>query len=302
MGVDSTAAQFLTAAKSRGVDFTRVATIGRQFFFPDPKTFQRVCQLLSVHADVNAVRRESKGYAEAFFQRVLGSKEVCSIDASAYEGATAIHDMNQPLKDEMKGRFSVVYDGGSLEHVFNIAQALRNCMELVRPGGHFIQTNGANNYMGHGFYQLSPELIFQVFSEENGFAAELVLLHEDVPGGKWYRVTNPATLGKRVQLTNHYPTSIWTLARRTAQKEVFASAPQQSDYQKTWRTHQAESGLAGESERATPRWQRLKGMLRSAVPARMEKLVRSIYTPGFRWQPECYRPVDVEQLMSGKNV
>jgi hypothetical protein len=27
----------------------------------------------------------------------------------------------------------------------------------------------ANNQMGHGFYQFSPELFFRVFSQENGY-------------------------------------------------------------------------------------------------------------------------------------
>jgi hypothetical protein len=302
MGVDSTAVQFLVAAKSRGVDFSKVATIGRQYFFPDRKTFDRVCQLLSVQADVDTVRRQSKGYAETFFTSVLGAAEVCSVDASAYEGAMTIHDMNLPISADLKSRFSVVYDGGSLEHVFNVPQALQNCMEMLAVGGYFIQTNGANNYMGHGFYQLSPELIFRVFSKENGFSAELVLLHEDVPGGHWYRVSDPASVGKRVQLTNRYPTSIWTLAKKIAQQPLFSSVPQQSDYLKSWRAHEGEAAAHGTGFQAPRRWHALKETLRRNIPAGMEKLVRTLYTPGFSRQPDCYRPVDQDKLMRGQEV
>jgi hypothetical protein len=74
--------------------------------------------------------------------------------------------------------FSVVYDGGTIEHVFNAVQAFKNGMEMVRVGGHFIQVNPANNFMGHGFWQFSPELIYRVFSAENGFNIRGVFLHE----------------------------------------------------------------------------------------------------------------------------
>jgi 2-polyprenyl-3-methyl-5-hydroxy-6-metoxy-1,4-benzoquinol methylase len=65
--------------------------------------------------------------------------------------------MNLPISETLRQRYSVVYDGGKLEHVFNQPQALKNCMEMVRVGGYFLQTNTANKFMGHGFWQFSPE-------------------------------------------------------------------------------------------------------------------------------------------------
>ena len=96
-------------------------------------------------------------------------KDTISIDASAYENATMVHDMNLPVGDELKQKFSVVIDGGTLEHVFNFPTAIRNCMEMLKVGGHFFAHTMANNFMGHGFYQFSPELFYRVFSPENGF-------------------------------------------------------------------------------------------------------------------------------------
>ena len=110
----------------------------------------------------------SGGYAEEFLKR-LGAKETISIDASAYEGASLVHDMNLPIGDDLKRRFSVVIDGGTLEHVFNFPVAIKNCMQMVDVGGHFFVHTMANNFMGHGFYQFSPELFYRVFSPENGF-------------------------------------------------------------------------------------------------------------------------------------
>ena len=77
--------------------------------------------------------------------------------------------MNLPIGDDLKRKFSVVIDGGTLEHVFNFPVAIKNCMQMLDVGGHFFVHTMANNFMGHGFYQFSPELFYRVFSPENGF-------------------------------------------------------------------------------------------------------------------------------------
>ena len=79
--------------------------------------------------------------------------------------------------------------------------------------GHFIQITVANNFIGHGFYQFSPELIHRVFSGENGFAVEAVVLHEMLAGGKWYRMHDSVRLGHRVELTTRSPSYLLTLAK-----------------------------------------------------------------------------------------
>jgi hypothetical protein len=129
-------------------------------------------------------------FAEALFT-LLGARQVSSVDASDYEQATHIHDFNQPLPTSLAKRFLVVHDGGTIEHVFNIAQAFKCCMEMVRVGGHFIQVNEANNYMGHGFWQFCPELVYRIFSQENGFQIEVLASRtrfRQVGGIIWYLV------------------------------------------------------------------------------------------------------------------
>ena len=172
---------------------------------------------------------------------LFGAKQVASLDASDYEHARYIHDLNTPLPDHLREKFSVVFDGGTLEHIFNIPQALKNCMEMVRIGGHFIQLTVANNYMGHGFWQFSPELIYRVFSSENGFKVIAVLLHEPIiirsagtSFGNWYMVIDPAECQSRVELTNDKPNSYCTIAQRISGSAIFANPPQQSDYVAVW--------------------------------------------------------------------
>ena len=78
--------------------------------------------------------------------------------------------MNIPISDSSKDKYTVVIDGGSLEHVFNFPIAIKNCMEMLQVGGYFISLAPANNMLGHGFYQFSPELFYRIFSKENGFS------------------------------------------------------------------------------------------------------------------------------------
>jgi hypothetical protein len=49
--------------------------------------------------------------------------------------------LNKPVPDNLRSRFSVVFDGGTLDHVFNICQALKNAMEMVEVGGYFVQVS-----------------------------------------------------------------------------------------------------------------------------------------------------------------
>ncbi len=97
-----------------------------------------------------------------------------------------------------------------------------------------MQVNVANNFMGHGFWQLSPEMVFRVFSAANGYEIEAVLLHEVVPHGGWWAVTDPHEAGSRVELSNSAPTYILTVAKRIARADIFARAPQQSDWVAAW--------------------------------------------------------------------
>jgi hypothetical protein len=101
-------------------------------------------------------------------------------------------------------------------------------------GGHFLGVTAANNFMGHGFYQFSPELYYRVFSPENGYAVDEMILCETDRGAPWYRVDDPESLGHRVELVNNRPTYIMVMARRVSEVKIFDATPQQSDYMSAW--------------------------------------------------------------------
>jgi len=218
MGILIQCARFLKASPIRG----RVLMLGRQNLYVVPDDLENLCPGLA-----------PSEYAEPLLT-YLGAEKVDSLDASNYEGATILHDLNQPVPDSLHGQFDTVIDAGTLEHVFHFPVALASCMKMLKVGGHLLIHNGCNNWCGHGFYQFSPELFFRTLSPDNGFEIARCVLHEDYAAAPWYEVTDPLKAGQRVELINSLPTMISVLARKTADVEPFALAPQQSDYVPLW--------------------------------------------------------------------
>jgi hypothetical protein len=181
-----------------------------------------------------ALNLHAAGFAEPLFEH-LGAEEICSVDASDFEGATYAHDFNTPLPPSLSGRFSAVIDGGSLEHIFDFPTAVKNSMQMVDADGHLLCISPVNNAPGHGFYQFSPELFFRVLSPENGFVVERMLLAEVRPRAKWYRVVDPAVVGRRIEFTTRHQAYLYVQARRLRDRPVLAQPPVQSDYELRWK-------------------------------------------------------------------
>ena len=142
-------------------------------------------------------------------------------------------------------------------------------MEMVRTGGHYLGITPANNFLGHGFYQFSPELFFRIFTPQNGYELTRVIAIEDRPNARWFSVSDPAAVGKRVTLINGRPTYLLVMARRVEIKPLFEATPQQSDYATAWKKTEHE-GMGAKSKAswkgiATKTWVSLPQGVRNAV-------------------------------------
>lgn len=273
MGLDPAAIEFLCAAKNHGVDFSDLLTLGDQWFWPHSKGFAEILRALSVKEG------DTIENAKALYAKGLGTKTLSVMDYSDYEGATIIHDLNYPIPSDLRNKIGVVYDGGTMEHVFNLPQAYKNAMEMVRVGGWFAQCTVANNYVGHGFWQVSPETIFRCFTPENGFELHAVLLKEGYTKEAWRAARDPAIVGRRVELINRSSTYIFTLARKTAEVEVFATMPQQSDYVSAWSigSYNPSASTWEALEAGNPAWLKTtKKVYRRVTSPRARERVREI--------------------------
>lgn len=230
MGLNINATKLLLNLRSEGFEFGKVITLGRQRLNLSSSDLQRNLRHFKYDVDARALKRKSNSYCEPFME-LLGAAQVDSMDVSDYEKATLLHDLNQPLPEAYKSTYQTVIDSGTLEHVFNFPVAIRNCMELLQTGGHYIGITPCNNFFGHGFYQFSPELYYRVFSTENGFEVKEMLFFIDDPATSFYAVKDPAEVRERVILNNAYPSFLFVVAKKLSEQPVFKNTPQQSDYE-----------------------------------------------------------------------
>lgn len=230
MGIDIQALYFLAYAKKQGVDFSSTLTLGRQALHVN------ALQLVDFAKNANKPEMLSPssllgdGYCEKLLTRVFGAQHVESVDASNYENATFIADLNEPVT--FPRSYSAVLDLGVSEHIFDVANTMDNIMRACAVGGHIIHFLPANNFCGHGFYQFSPEFFFSLYTQERGFMPPQVFLVEHERPLKWFRVESTIALRKRVNAINSWPLSVLVLTRRNSEtiQSIEQLVPQQSDY------------------------------------------------------------------------
>lgn len=238
MGVGYHGLQFALLTKRRKADYSRTITLGRQQHYLNPwalqTMFPRFGFTLTPEQEQDILKDD---YAEGLF-RTLGAVTTDSMDASTYEGANVIHDLNQPISRSLIRKYTCVIDFGTLEHVFNFPVALKSSTDMVEVGGHFLSVTVANNFTGHGFYQFSPEL-FMRYLAANGFTDIEVYLapYRDFP--HLFRVTDPQELNGRVELVNSERVQMGVLARKAKHLPEMVM-PIQSDYQQAWQGRKLE--------------------------------------------------------------
>lgn len=257
MGVDIQALRLLLRSKST-VSFESFLMLGRQGCFISANDLTK--ELRHAHfasADIRSAvaQAQESRFVEPVLE-LLGARSIHSLDFSGYEGATIVHDMNEPIPDNLKGRFSCVFDGGTSEHVFNFPQAIKNTMEMIAVGGHFLGVIPANNFSGHGFYQFSPDLYWRIFSEANGYEVEEMAICETRSRASCYRIDDPQKLGRRVEFTNSRPAYLMIRARCLRRTEVFKSTPQQTYYTVRW-SPETSTGSSHNGRRNLRYWAKL---------------------------------------------
>ncbi len=272
MGITKTDCIFLFYAKKLKVNFEKTCTLGRLKLYASHEVIDACLAKYGNGIKSTSEKEFPDAYSEPLFE-MLGAKTTDSIDYSNYESATIIHDLNTPLPVKFHNQYSCVLDSGTLEHIFNFPAAIKNVMQAVRTGGHYIGITPANNQMGHGFYQFSPELYYRIFSEENGFRMVKMLIA--VSGSEdtsWYEVSDPKNVHNRVMLVNNVPLSLLFIAEKISEKEIFATTPQQSDYVSTWNAFDSLT-----SDKPQTEGSRFKSMYRKFLPYRVKVVLRNLY-------------------------
>jgi hypothetical protein len=76
-------------------------------------------------------------------------------------------DLSVPLAKEHRGAYRSLLNGGTLEHIFDVRQAMENIHDAVTVGGLMIHTTPMT-WFDHGFYNFNP-VFFHQTAEANKY-------------------------------------------------------------------------------------------------------------------------------------
>ncbi|MGA1823343.1 MAG: class I SAM-dependent methyltransferase [bacterium] len=173
MGLAKGAAKVLCKEAYRKPFKGRILTLGRQdiwFTYPLLENIAREFGVeLNNHTPITLSHKpefQAKQYiSDDCLFKALGFSECKSLDFSDYESADYIFDLNCPdLPRHLAEAFDVIIDGGTIEHVFHLPNALHNIYKMLSQEGRIIHIAPSSNYIDHGFYMFSPILFWDFYS------------------------------------------------------------------------------------------------------------------------------------------
>ncbi len=221
------------ARKKYGADLSKTLTLGRQFRAFTKKEFQKYLPQFAKIPKERIAEDFQSPYAEGLFQDMYGAKPF-SLDGFAHENPDFVLDLNEPVPADMDEKFTCLVDGGTMEHVFDVPQLIRNCFRMLKTGGFYISMVPTNNFNGHGLYQFSPDFFYSVFSEANGMKIRDVFIVKFSAKNKVWRINrSPKDAGGRLQFDVNTQTEIYVIAEKigTTPEKIRA---QQTDYEEGW--------------------------------------------------------------------
>lgn len=183
---------------------------------------------------------QEDGYCETLMEK-LGLGQIEAMDFSDYEGATHIHDLNKPVPETLWNRFDFIFDGGTIEHVFNVPMALENVFRMLKPGGRFVSANGMNGWPGHGIYQFNPELVWTFWGRTAGCKVHDCRAIKKAPGVRDEHLVlpDPALFKQRLRFKGKMPSGRVYLYYEVERLETseLGGVMLQSDYETKWENH-----------------------------------------------------------------
>lgn len=112
--------------------------------------------------------RNKHGYYSSFeFFKLLGFKEYDDLDFDIDEGCNIVHNLNMPLPEKYHQQYDFVFENGTIEHIFDIKNAVSCTAHAVKVGGYVLHCSPLDSF-NHGFYNFSINF-FHDFYRANGF-------------------------------------------------------------------------------------------------------------------------------------
>ena len=256
MGIDKTGLEAIILSQKHVNPNNRAnaMSLARQQIHIQPQTMHAMFRKYGINAPLHACGE----YFEAFFKN-MGYTVTDSIDNSAYENATIIHNLNLPLRfqgnrqSKQEGlrfqgnrqseglrfqgnerKYDYVFDGGTIEHIFNCPQVWENIIDMMEIGGIFCSVTVNNNLSGHGIYQFSPEFFLSAFAPKYGMEVlELYLAEVNSDKEQWIDVKSFNGWRNNTQINTQNPVYIIAIIRKISdeRESLLLNPPNQYSYE-----------------------------------------------------------------------
>lgn len=128
----------------------------------------------------HALQGQMSRVAESRSLFALLGIETDFVDITASRGFEIVVDLNREAPAELAGRYDIVYDGGTMEHCFNVGQVMRNIFAFARVGGFVVHVNPLN-YYNHGFFNFNPTFYHDWYTQSgNAIVSPFYAMHGPV--------------------------------------------------------------------------------------------------------------------------
>lgn len=287
MGIDIHCFNFLKFCTKNNVTLGKTLTLGRQsnsLSWEDPET--------------GLVDK----YCEPMLIKQFKASTVQSVDASDYENATFVQDLNKSweCKGLINQKFKTIIDAGTLEHVFNVPQALESIANACEIGGQIIHIQCHSDYCGHGFWQFSAELFQMWYSKDNGFADLEIFIAPHKKKDFWYKCL-PTNGKRRLELSGRQIPQSYILVRAKKIKVPKQYSCYQSDYVSKWNNH-SEKKYKDNKKSSLIKTKKsnfvaIKRVIKSLIQSKIKRNLRSKF---FKWQHEYLIKENVTNILLDK--
>lgn len=236
----------LLMAQSRSYDLKSycLLTIGRQgitFSVKELRQWAKEFNFGLLESHLQNALAENRTLTDTEYFLSLGFKSVASMDVSGYEEASIICNLNEDIPPELQGKFDVVYDGGSTEHMFNVPKAFENYNKLLRVGGLIMHALPSTGNLDHGFYMFSPTLLYDYYSQ-NEWAIKtnymIQLPYDNMNSWKIYEYSEPGPFLEHIEFKGRW--GMFFVAQKQA-KSTHDNDISQNYFRKLWESKIANS-------------------------------------------------------------
>ncbi len=110
--------------------------------------------------------------AKLIYRMLFDANEIVSIDCNGTNSALRL-DLNQPV--HLGRQFETVFNHGTAEHVFSIANVFKIMHDHCAVGGLMIHESPFTGWIDHGFYCLQPTLFWDLAAVNEYEVVEMAL-------------------------------------------------------------------------------------------------------------------------------